>query len=137
MQRTEKGYEISVYSDELTQKGVEKATVKIKNSFPTLEGGFYEVFYDMIKEDGFSDQRLIDSVNHVIRNCVYPQPTIAQFLSFDKKVKLFTFKDMQKMTDTDSTAFETHQAVRIEDLTKPLWAHKSDVERYKMEIWKK
>lgn len=90
-------YEISLYIDELTTQGIVSGIKRIKLAFPQLESGFYDVLTDMVREDQFTDQRFKDSVDHVIRTCVYPQPTIAQFLSFDRKVKILTYNDMCKL----------------------------------------
>lgn len=87
------GSEISVYKDALTTKGIVSQVVRIKQAFPQLELGFYDILTDMVKQDKFTDNRLKDAVDHVIRTCVYPQPTIAQFLSFDKKVKVYPYQE--------------------------------------------
>src|SRR6056297_3560852 len=88
--RTENNsYEISVYNDELTKEFAAKMTEKIVKTFPKLSSQFFDIFYDRIRDNGFTDKRLKDAVNYVIDNCQYPEPTIAQFISFDKTVKLF------------------------------------------------
>ena len=33
-------------------------------------------------------KRFFDAVNYTIDNCIYPEPTIAQILSYDKKIYL-------------------------------------------------
>lgn len=92
-------YEISLYTDELTTKGIVSNIKRIKLAFPQLESGFYDVLTDMVRDDKFTDQRFKDAVDHVIRTCVYPQPTIAQFLSFDKKLKINSYNDMCKLVE--------------------------------------
>ena len=111
-----------------------ESTLLIQNAFPTLPNGFYDVLYDMIKDEGFTDQRLKDSVKHVIKNCVYPQPTVAQFISFDKKIDLFTYDDMMKKTDTDKDAFKRFLPIKLPGVSYTLWAHKNDVEKYNLEV---
>lgn len=76
---------------ELTPKAGADCVAKIKRSFPMLTNGFFDVFLDRCKDNGFNDERLIAAVNYVIDNCQYPTPTIANFISFDKKVKLFDY----------------------------------------------
>jgi len=92
-------YEISIYEDQLTEKGLAEAIGRVFKAFPTLTVDFHDVLGDRIKEKGIGDKRLMDSVNYVIDNCVYPQPTIAQFLTFDKKVKLYDYSQMIKLND--------------------------------------
>lgn len=58
--------------------------IKVSQAFPTLPEPFYDLLCERIKEHGFTDERLKKSVNYVIDHCIYPTPTIAQFISFDK-----------------------------------------------------
>jgi hypothetical protein len=57
---------------------------KIKNSFPSLSAGFYDILCDRLKANNFTDEKLQNAVNHVIDTCIYPIPTIANFISFNK-----------------------------------------------------
>jgi hypothetical protein len=57
---------------------------KIKKAFPALPVEFYDILCEKIKEHNFTDHRLVKAVNHVIDSCIYPTPTIAQFITFDK-----------------------------------------------------
>jgi len=86
--------ELSLYSGELTAQQVVKSIAMLKKSFPALPEGFYEVLSNRIKDNNFCDDRLRDAVKHVIDTCVYPTPTIANFISFDRKVKLYTYKEV-------------------------------------------
>src|SRR5574343_469715 len=63
---------ISKYSGELTATVLSKSVAKIKASFPQLPPEFYSILIDRVKDVGFCDKRLIDSVNYVIDNCIYP-----------------------------------------------------------------
>lgn len=126
-------YNLSLYSGELTPGGVVEATAKIKKAFPALPPEFFDVLIDMVKNECFSDNRFMDAVNNVIKNCEYPTPTVAKFLSFDKSVKLYTYSDMIKLVNTDRKAFEKHKAIKVQGTKEPLWAHISDIERYKLE----
>jgi len=97
-QQTE-NYEISIYTDKLTTAGIVSNVARIKQAFSQLELGWYDVLTDMLRKCNFTDKRLSDSVDHVIKTCVYPHPTIAQFLSFDKKVKVNSYNDMIRLVD--------------------------------------
>lgn len=52
----------------------------------------------MLMKDKFTDERFTDAVDNVLRNCTYPQPTVAEFLSYDRKVKLHTYEEAVKIT---------------------------------------
>lgn len=63
------------------------------HAFPELTNGAIGVILERAKEKGFTDQRLTDAVNNVIDNCVYPRPKPADFLTFDKRVKVFSYAE--------------------------------------------
>jgi len=111
--------------------------MKLKKAFPQLGAGFIDVFNDRIKANGYTDERLNDALAHVIDNCIYPTPTIAQFISYDRKMTLYNHSDMLKLNDTlNGKAFESHKAVLIGENTFPVWAHVNDIEKYKLRPWK-
>ena len=119
--------EISIYSGELTKECVAFNLQKVKNAFPALSPDFYTVFMDRVKDNGFSNNRLTDAVQYVIDNCVYPQPTIAQFISFDKKIKLYTYEQ----------AFDNPGLVpvKLENRKSIVWISKIDAEIFGIEIY--
>lgn len=126
--------EISIYTGELTARVIVENAAKIKKSFPTLPIGFYQVFDERLKENNFTDTRLIDAVNHVIDTCVYPQPTIAQFISYDKRIKLYTYSQYCKLCDEGDG--KNYLPVKVGNNTSPVWAHINDINEYKLESWK-
>jgi len=128
-------FELSIYCGKLTQNYILESAKKINNSFPNLPKEFFDVFVERIKENNFCDSRLSDSVNYVIDNCVYPAPTIAQFISFDKKIKLYTYDQMLKLRDLDSKIFEYYRPVDIEG--SPIYAHIADIKKYNIKLWNK
>ena len=119
--------EISLYTGELTPKAVVNNIANIKKAFPGLPAGFYDVFTDRIKENGFCDERLRDAVSHVIDNCIYPQPTIAQFISYDKTLKFKTHDQMCK-----DESWGTYLPVKFPDRPKVIWVHANDIKLYKL-----
>ena len=130
----EKG-EISIYKGSLSTSCVIYNTAKIKNSFPSLPEGFYEIFSERILDCGFTDDRLNDAVNNVIDTCIYPTPTIAQFISFDKRVKVFKYPEIIKMVeDGDPNAFERYKRIEMEGLPEAVWIHVNDIAKYKIKV---
>lgn len=125
----EKG-ELSIYRGILTTNCVIENTIKIKNSFPALPEGFYEIFSERIKDCGFTDQRLNDAVKNVIDTCIYPAPTIAQFISWDKRVKVYKYIDIVKMIDDDPKAFQRYKRIEMEGLPEAVWIHINDIAKY-------
>jgi hypothetical protein len=135
----EKG-EISIYKGTLSANCVIQNTAKIKNSFPSLPEGFYKIFSERILDCGFTDDRLNDSVNNVIDTCIYPTPTIAQFISWDMKIKVLTYENMLDKTNEfggDLNAGKVFQSqykpIQFPDREKPVWVHVDDIKRYHLE----
>lgn len=113
----EKGAEISVYRGELSAKVVSHSVAKTKAAFPSLPPEFYKILIDRVKEKGFSDERLTDSINNVIDTCQYPTPTLANFLSFDRSVKLLSYQEMCHLVTEGKASFETYAKVKVKGKT--------------------
>mgnify|MGYP001011243058 CR=1 FL=1 len=129
---------VSLYRDELA--GVSdliKAIADIKSAFPTLPLGFYDKFDDRITANKFTRQRLMDAVNYVIDNCIYPTPTIAQFISFDKTVKFKSHDEMCKEAGAYPEIWNQWLPVKMPDLPRVIWVFENDIVKYKLEQYKK
>lgn len=125
---------MSIYQGELTKEVVAENLHKIKNSFPALSGEFYSIFANRIRENGFSDERLTAAVNHVIDNCVYPQPTIAQFIGYDLKIKLYDYQEyLQYLHENKGCQLI---AIRVHGRKNPMFAKPEDVENYNLTLYK-
>jgi hypothetical protein len=110
---------LSLYVDELTEHVLVENLAKIKAAFSQLPTNFYTILMNRLKDKGFTDQQLIDSVNNVIDTCVYPVPTIANFINFEKKVRLFTYNEMtKKVHDSggDSSIWDMHDKRNIDGI---------------------
>jgi hypothetical protein len=129
----EKIDEISLYKGELTGRRILECSLKVKKAFPELPADFFEIFQEMIKSEKFTDERLMDSVDNVIKTCVYPKPTIAQFISFDKKIKVHKYPEIIEMVEAgDPNAFERYQRIKFPDLPEAVWIHINDITKYKI-----
>jgi hypothetical protein len=126
--------EISIYKGELTLNNIAQCTARIKKSFPALPVGFYEVFAERIKANGFTDDRLQDAVANVIDTCPYPTPTIANFISFDKTIKIYHYHQMIKMADElGKEIWNSYMPVKFPDRAKLVWVHVDDIKKYHFE----
>ena len=103
-----------------------------------MPAGFYDVFAERIIENDFNDERLAAAIKYVIDNCVYPKPTIAQFISFDKRITLYTYDQILKMINENSKIFDFYKAVRVDKTQQsPIYANINDVAKYSIELWNK
>lgn len=115
---------LSIYTGELTAESVAKCVARVKVAFPSLPKDFFALFIERMKEKGFNDQRMIDSINHVIDNCQFPTPTMANFLSFDKRVKVLTYAEMCNQVTSQVTSSEAFAKIRINGIL--YWIRKAD-----------
>ena len=121
--------EISLYKGSLTVQNILQCSVKVKKAFPELPSDFFEIFQEMIKSEGFTDERLMDAVDNVIKTCVYPKPTIAQFISWDKKVKTYTYHQIVKMIE-DGDNMKNYKSFLLPGNEVQVWIHVNDVKKY-------
>jgi len=107
-------YDGKIYDGKLTTECIINEVKKLKNAFPSLPKGFYDVLTDRIKELGFSDARLTDAVNNMIDTCIYPQPTIANLISWDKRIKLYNYQQIVELVNQYGVSVWDHyKAVKI------------------------
>jgi hypothetical protein len=124
---------MSLYTGQLTTQGRIDAIVKIKQAYPELPIGFFDVFDERIGANGFSDERLADAVNWVIDNVPYPKPTIASFISFDKKIEINTYEAMiNKTNEFGGDVWKNYTAIQFPDREKKVWVRNDDVKMYNL-----
>ena len=79
---------VSIYKPgTISPKVLAEGIGMIVSSFPKLSAGWYEVLKAMLVEEQFNDVRFFDAVKNLIKTSVYPEPTIANIISFDKTTK--------------------------------------------------
>jgi hypothetical protein len=107
----------------------------IKKAFPALPLDFYDVFIDMVRETGFSDQRLRDAVKYVVCTIPYPTPTIANFISFDKRIKLNTYDEMlKKASELGQEVWRLYKPVKLPERERAVWVHIDDIKISGLEV---
>jgi hypothetical protein len=121
--------EISLYQGELTAQCLVSCISDIKKAFPSLPVGFYDILTDRLADNGFSNDRLTDAVRNVIDTCIYPTPTIAQFISFDKRVKTYTYLQYCDIVEKGGDG-KNYKAIKLKGRPVPVWIHINDVEQY-------
>ena len=120
--------DISIYKGNLTARNLVKNIAFIKKAFPVLPIDFYDLLTDRIKANNFSDERLNDAVNNVIDTCVYPQPTIAQFISFDKRIKVYDYSEYCKLCEEGQG--KNYKPIKFKNRPAPVWIHINDIAIY-------
>jgi hypothetical protein len=111
--------EISIYSGEPATKDQIKSEVKkLVAAFPEVTSDFIILLADRISDNNFTTQRVKDAINHIIDNSPYKRPAIADIISFDRKVKLFSFEEIQAKCAPGYPAFEHYERVTINNRVK-------------------
>ena len=124
---------VSAYKDNSTTQGLINGITRIKKAFPSLPIEFYEILKERIQSKGFTDKRFADAVNSVIDTCVYPTPTIAQFISWDKRIPMFTYEQICKKFDESGLGakfWTYYKSLQFNDKATRVWIHVNDVEQY-------
>ena len=86
--------EISVYSGQTADtKTVATELRKLKAAFPAIENEYINVLSERIHANAFTEERIKDAVGNLIDNFKYPRPSIADVISFDKRVRLFSYSE--------------------------------------------
>jgi len=85
---------ISVYTGELTTQCIIGQVKRLKAAFPNSPASMYDILMERVKANGFTDDRLRAAVDDLIDTFKYPVPSIADIISFDKRVKFHTYKEV-------------------------------------------
>jgi hypothetical protein len=97
--------EISLYQDELaTASDLKSELVKLTVTFPEIDNNYIIILADRIKEHKFTKQRLHDAIAHVVDTCHYKRPMIAEIVSFDRKIKTYSYLEMTAMCNPHRTS---------------------------------
>lgn len=116
--------EVSVYGEgKVSTTVLAECFVSLKKAFPRLPNGWYDILEKLLDTERFTDKRLIDATMNLIKTCIYPEPTIANILNFDKKFKVWTYDDILKFTKDFSPEVAKNFWANMEmfDKEKKLW----------------
>jgi len=120
LQNDDGSMHISIYGKgELSPKIYINNIKKISAAFPSIQKEFYDLLTQLVKENQFTDKRFSKAVDFVIKNYKYPHPSIADFISYDKGYKLYTYANILKMNDTlGSSIWHDYKPVEIDGISK-------------------
>lgn len=104
---------MTIYKGELTMETATKCIAKVKAAFPALAPEFYKVLIERLKDKEFSDQRMTDAINNVIDTCQYPTPTLANFLSYDRRMKLLDYNQLVNLVTSQQASWESFTRIKM------------------------
>ncbi|MGB9697727.1 MAG: hypothetical protein GYA16_15575 [Spirochaetes bacterium] len=125
---------LSVYGGNVVTKQVLiMELLRLKKAFPAITNDFVDILAEMVIRERFTEQRLHDAIDHLIKTYEYQHPTVASVLKYDKRVQFHSYADMCDMVDKyGSGVWEIYQKVRLQGQSKPVWVKKSDIETYNL-----
>lgn len=136
-----KSNELSIYkSGKVSAETFAYGVKKIKDAFPKLPASWFLVLDEMVDEEKFSEERFKDAVNSLIKNCVYPEPTIANIISFDRTVKVYTYHELMEKYKTCYYMGSTYDPIfteygKIDFHGQERFCKKEDIEKYNLTKW--
>ena len=83
--------EVTLYKGEpATKAEIAKETAALIAAYPKQTDAFMAILMQQIVDDRWPVERVQDAVKSILRKALYPTFTIAQFMSFDKPMRLYT-----------------------------------------------
>lgn len=122
------GYALSMYDDKKADAtAIASLTLKLSAAYPTAYENpmFASVLTDAIIRNGMTEKQLEDAVNHLIDTCPYKTFSIADIVSYDKRVPLMDYGEYCRRTTEGVNRGEDFETVKIDG--KCYWALKSDI----------
>ena len=100
---------------------------KLQSAFPKQSKEFFNVLAERLIANGFTDQRLTEAVNNVIDNFQYKELNISDIVSFDKKIKLYTYQEACRLITQKGYEFGRDlERINVDD--KVYWIMKDKYE---------
>ncbi len=105
--------ELSLYDDALaTPAEIENECTRLRVAYPNIQREFLVVLIQRVVAKGFTKGRLIDSIDNLIDNFKYPHPTVADVISWDRKIKLYSHQEVVDGLSTGWT-FDKYEMIDI------------------------
>ena len=88
--------EISLYEggDQPDIGFIENEMKRLKFAFSQLSREYFIILNERIVDKKMTKEQVHDAISRVIDTCVYPVPGMAEILSYDRRVKLYTHKQV-------------------------------------------
>ena len=98
--------EITIYQGEPASALVlAQETAKIHVLFPKLDKLFVPLLIERLSVNNFTEKRVKDAISYLIDNFKYQNPSIADIVSFDKKIKIYSHNDVVQLVTENKADF--------------------------------
>lgn len=103
----ESRYSISIYRGETaTKQEIAEILQSFSSVFPTYTKEKMAMLANTIYDEWFTRARLVEAIKYVIKTCRYKEPTIADIVSFDRCVKLYTYNEACRLVTSGQARFD-------------------------------
>lgn len=89
-----------------TPECVVTSIARLKVAFPKMQKEFFDMLAERAIANRFTNERLKDAVNFTIDNFQYKELNISDIITYDKKVKLYTYDEVIRMVQKDGLSFD-------------------------------
>lgn len=124
---------ISVYErGQITQKNAIAVTESLLIAFPKVTPAFLKLLRQRLRENDFTDEKMIDAVNHVIDTYTGfdKVPSIGDIISYDRRVECLSQMEMlEKRNKLGVSVSEDYVCVDLSGM--PYYVKKKDFDKYK------
>ena len=111
--------EISIYSGPVANEIEIKLEVKkLMAAFPEVSSDFLIVLVERMIDKNFTKERVKEAINHVIDTNPYKRPSIADIISFDRKIKVYTYSEISAKCYPGYSAFDNFEKIEIEGIKR-------------------
>lgn len=111
----ERTTEISIFTGTVASESEIKSEVKkLIATFPEVKTDFIIVLVERLIDKNFTKERVKEAINHVIDTNPYQRPSIADIISFDRKIKVYTYQDIVSKCYHGYSAFDHFEKIEIE-----------------------
>ena len=110
-------YEVTLYNgNPASDNEIMMACGMICTAFNQNSKEFVALLARYIKSSGFTSERLSDAVDYVIGNHKYPSITIADVISYDRKIKFYNYAQAWSMVEEKGLySWNDFESVKSED----------------------
>jgi hypothetical protein len=120
----------------MTKQDSPHIILKVLTAFPTMQKGQVQMLVEMMIDEGFTRQRAIESVFHVVKTYEGwdKNPNIANFIQWDKRIKVYTYGELSTRHDKGELVFSDYEPIDLGH-DKPRFAKSDDVAKYNLKKW--
>ena len=122
----------------MTKQDSPHIILKVLTAFPTMRKGQVQMLVEMMIDEGFTRQRAMDSVYHVVKTYEGwdKNPNIANFIKFDKTTRIYTHSEICTAHDKYELAMSDYDPVDVGQKDgKVRFVRRDDVEKFNLKKW--